>query len=173
MLDKAAIALGNQRLFEERGLGLEVGPDAEVSEWLEPADVERVLGQIEKAAALADLVLVNGHSHEPSNPVTDVPTWLPELAKACIDAGAHAYIGHGPHRLRGIEIYRDRPILYSLGNFIVHRDAPDPVPAATANGTSMGRGAVTTRMPPRRIPRRGCTARAGARARSSATRATS
>lgn len=35
-----------------------------------------------------------------------------------IDAGADAIIGHHPHWPQGIEIYRGRPIVYSLGNFI-------------------------------------------------------
>ena len=38
-----------------------------------------------------------------------------------IDAGADAVIGHGPHVLRGIEFYRGRPIVYSLGNFLTYR----------------------------------------------------
>lgn len=39
-------------------------------------------------------------------------------AHAIIDAGADAVIGHHPHWPQGIEMYRDRPIVYSLGNFI-------------------------------------------------------
>jgi hypothetical protein len=38
-----------------------------------------------------------------------------------IDAGADAVIGHGPHVLRGIEFYRNKPIVYSLGNFLTYR----------------------------------------------------
>ncbi len=40
------------------------------------------------------------------------------LARAIIDAGADAIIGHHPHWPQGIEIYRSKPIFYSLGNFI-------------------------------------------------------
>jgi poly-gamma-glutamate synthesis protein (capsule biosynthesis protein) len=36
---------------------------------------------------------------------------------------------HGPHQLRGIEIYRGRPIFYSLGNFIFQNETIDPMPA--------------------------------------------
>jgi Putative enzyme of poly-gamma-glutamate biosynthesis (capsule formation) len=35
--------------------------------------------------------------------------------------GADAVVGHGPHVLRGIEFYRGRPIVYSLGNFLTYR----------------------------------------------------
>ncbi len=39
-------------------------------------------------------------------------------AHAIIDAGADAVIGHHPHWPQGIELYRGRPIVYSLGNFV-------------------------------------------------------
>jgi poly-gamma-glutamate synthesis protein (capsule biosynthesis protein) len=42
-----------------------------------------------------------------------------ELARAAIDAGADAVIGHHPHVVQGIEWYRDRPIVYSLGNLMM------------------------------------------------------
>ncbi|MDL2226132.1 CapA family protein [Deltaproteobacteria bacterium OttesenSCG-928-M10] len=42
---------------------------------------------------------------------------LRRLGRAMIDAGAHLVIGHGPHVPRGLEIYQDRLIAYSLGNF--------------------------------------------------------
>ena len=32
-------------------------------------------------------------------------------------------MGHGPHFLRGIEIYKGRPIFYSLGNFIFQNES--------------------------------------------------
>jgi poly-gamma-glutamate synthesis protein (capsule biosynthesis protein) len=40
------------------------------------------------------------------------------LARAWIDAGAGAVLGHGPHVVQGIEWHAARPILYSLGNFL-------------------------------------------------------
>jgi Bacterial capsule synthesis protein PGA_cap len=40
------------------------------------------------------------------------------FAHAAIDAGASLVLGSGPHVIRGVERYRDRPIAYSLGNFI-------------------------------------------------------
>ena len=43
------------------------------------------------------------------------------LGRELIDAGAHLVIGHGPHVPRGLEIYKDRLIAYSLGNFATGR----------------------------------------------------
>jgi poly-gamma-glutamate capsule biosynthesis protein CapA/YwtB (metallophosphatase superfamily) len=40
------------------------------------------------------------------------------FARALIDAGADAVIGHHPHVLQGIELYRSGVIVYSLGNFV-------------------------------------------------------
>ncbi|MDL2316771.1 CapA family protein [Desulfovibrio sp. OttesenSCG-928-A18] len=42
---------------------------------------------------------------------------LRKLSHAVIDAGAALVIGHGPHVPRGFEIYKERLIAYSLGNF--------------------------------------------------------
>lgn len=41
-----------------------------------------------------------------------------KLGRAAIDAGADAVIGHHPHVIQGIEQYKDRYILYSLGNLV-------------------------------------------------------
>jgi len=41
-----------------------------------------------------------------------------KFAHACIDAGADIVLGHGPHVLREAELYKNRIIFYSLGNFI-------------------------------------------------------
>ena len=36
--------------------------------------------------------------------------------------GAHAVVGHGPHLLRPVEIYKNCPIFYSLGDFVIHNE---------------------------------------------------
>jgi hypothetical protein len=42
------------------------------------------------------------------------------FAKSVIDAGADLVIGHGPHVLRALEVYKDKLIIYSLGNFLTY-----------------------------------------------------
>ena len=37
-----------------------------------------------------------------------------------IDAGADLVLGHGPHVMRGMEVYKNRLIAYSLGNFCTY-----------------------------------------------------
>ena len=46
-------------------------------------------------------------------------------AKAYIDAGSDAVIGHHAHVLQGIEIYNNKPIIYNLGNFIFNEETLD------------------------------------------------
>ncbi len=44
-----------------------------------------------------------------------------EFAHMAVDAGADVVFGHGPHVIRAAEVYRDRFIIYSLGNFCTYR----------------------------------------------------
>ncbi|MCL1938130.1 MAG: CapA family protein [Candidatus Azobacteroides sp.] len=53
-----------------------------------------------------------------------------EFAHAVIDAGADVVFGHGPHVVRAAEIYKDRFIIYSMGNFCT----PDGVSISGING---------------------------------------
>ena len=46
-----------------------------------------------------------------------------------IDAGADLVAGHGPHLLRGMELYKGKPIFYSLGNFLGQNELVAKIPA--------------------------------------------
>ncbi|WP_429841855.1 CapA family protein [Brevibacillus sp. FIR094] len=95
-----------------------------------PRDLRRIVKTIEEAKRRADYVIVSIHAHEMKGEEKEVAAdFLPVFAKACIDAGAHAVVGHGPHLLRGIEIYNNRPIFYSLGDFIFQTEAVTSQPA--------------------------------------------
>ncbi|HSR92884.1 MAG TPA: CapA family protein [Gemmatimonadales bacterium] len=59
----------------------------------------------------------NGPEFLAKEPRGDLRKW----ARAVIDAGADAVVGHGPHVLRGVEFYKGKPIFYSLGNFATYR----------------------------------------------------
>lgn len=84
-------------------------------------DVNALVASVKEASRQADLVFVGLHCHEglQGRWNTDVPAeFLQPLARRLIDAGAHGVLAHGPHMLRGVELYAGRPICYSLGNFI-------------------------------------------------------
>lgn len=84
------------------------------------ADMARVEKAIYEAQLQADYIIVSVHSHEISGDAKENPAeFLKVFAHRCIDAGAHAIVGHGPHLLRPIEVYKDCPIFYSLGDFIL------------------------------------------------------
>ncbi len=84
-----------------------------------------------RAAKRADLVVVSFHGGAEGVAQQHVPNRteifageqrgnLPLFARTVIDAGADLVLGHGPHVLRGMEIYKDRLIAYSLGNFATY-----------------------------------------------------
>lgn len=84
------------------------------------ADMARVERAIYEAQLQADYIMVSVHSHQISGDSKENPAqFLKDFAHRCIDAGAHAIIGHGPHLLRPIEVYKDCPIFYSLGDFVL------------------------------------------------------
>jgi len=79
----------------------------------------------------ADIVVVSFHGGAEGTNAQNVPNRteifageargnLPAFAHTVIDAGADLVLGHGPHVMRGMEVYRDRLIAYSLGNFATY-----------------------------------------------------
>lgn len=83
-------------------------------------DLGRVQKAIFEASLQANYILISLHHHEMGPGSNELPPdFLEEFAHFCIDAGAHAVIGHGPHLLRPVEVYKNRPIFYSLGDFIL------------------------------------------------------
>lgn len=86
-------------------------------------DMQRTENTIKKALTECDNVIVNIHSHEIKHDTDDEPDdFLIEFCRKCIDAGASAVIGTGTHQLKAVEIYKEKPIFYSLGNFIFQSD---------------------------------------------------
>jgi poly-gamma-glutamate synthesis protein (capsule biosynthesis protein) len=85
-------------------------------------DVEEITRVVKSAAALADLVIVSLHCHEGGANRSVPADFIPVFARAVIDAGADVFVGHGPHVLRGVEVYKGKPIFYSLSNFIFQNE---------------------------------------------------
>ena len=86
-------------------------------------DMDRIIKSIKSARTRCDYVVVSMHSHEVGAPDKEVPgDFYVEFAHQCIDAGASAIIGHGPHIIRPIEIYNGCPIFYCMGNFVFQNE---------------------------------------------------
>ncbi|WP_213980312.1 CapA family protein [Sphingomonas sp. dw_22] len=96
---------------------------------LNPADLQANLRSIRQAHENGNFTIFSLHNHEPGNPSQAPADFAGPLAHAAIDAGADVVVGHGPHQLRGIEIYKGRPIFYSLGNFAMMNNSLDQIPA--------------------------------------------
>ena len=86
---------------------------------------------VQQATKKADLVVVSFHGGSEGVNAQRVPQEtemlgnekrgnLPLFARTVIDAGADLVLGHGPHVLRGMEIYKDRLVVYSMGNFATY-----------------------------------------------------
>ena len=89
----------------------------------DPRDLKEITAEIRDARRQADWVMVSIHAHEGAPGDREVPAqFLVAFAHAAIDAGADLFVGHGPHVLRGVEIYKGKPIFYSVANFIFQNE---------------------------------------------------
>ena len=84
---------------------------------------------IHEARGLRDVVLVSLHAHEQGESKEIPAEFIPAFARQMIDAGADLVAGHGPHLLRGMELYKGKPIFYSLSNFIGQNELVPKMPA--------------------------------------------
>ncbi|NDJ15710.1 CapA family protein [Myxacorys almedinensis] len=81
----------------------------------------RVAADIQAIRPQVDWIIVNYHWGK--NLAKYPADWQIELAHTTIDQGADVVVGHHSHLLQGAEIYKGRPIVYSLGNFIFGENA--------------------------------------------------
>ena len=93
------------------------------------ADVEAIVRWVHEARELSDLVMVSFHAHEFGDDVEQPAEFLRPFAHRMIDEGANVVVGHGPHLLRGMEMYRGCPIFYSLGNFVGQNELVSRLPS--------------------------------------------
>lgn len=114
---------------------LVAGADGKVEavEGLLAGDVSRMEDDIVLAKRHNDIVMVALHNHDLSHHraygIQDAtPANDQVMYRRAIDAGADMVIGSGPHVLRAIEIYKGKPIFFSLSNFIYQYRTPDKIP---------------------------------------------
>jgi poly-gamma-glutamate capsule biosynthesis protein CapA/YwtB (metallophosphatase superfamily) len=106
------------------------------------ADVEQIAAVVRSASRLSDVTIVTIHAHEGAPGDRSAPAqFLPTFARAMVDAGADVFAGHGPHVVRGIEMYQGKPILYSLGDFIFQNETLLRMPAEAYGQYGLGPGA--------------------------------
>lgn len=97
------------------------------------ADVMAMEDDVILARRRPGLLMVALHNHDVTHHrafgIQDTTPPNDEIMyRRAVDAGADLVIGTGPHVLRGIEIYKGRPIFYSLGDFIYQYRTPRQIP---------------------------------------------
>ena len=92
------------------------GTPAKSMTWPLQRDLDALVQDIKRVRSEVDIVAVSLHwgVHQIRGLIAD---YQPVVAHAAIDAGADIIIGHHPHILKGIEVYRGKVILYSIGDF--------------------------------------------------------
>jgi len=138
------------------GIWYKVSPKpGDVSYVMNPEDEREILRSIRNGKENSDFMVVTIHCHQANYAFqqytfdNDVPDFLVELAHKAIDNGADAFVGHGVHTIRGVEIYKGKPIFYGVSNFLYQlaqsAEAPNPGGDTTASeanyrpGTEMNR----------------------------------
>ncbi|MFH0891359.1 MAG: CapA family protein [Candidatus Falkowbacteria bacterium] len=104
-------------------------------------DQDKTENAVRGLASSTDSVIVNihwGREYEHNFNATQR-----SMAHKLIDAGADAVIGHHPHVVQGMEIYKDKPIFYSLGNFIFDQYFSADTQEELAVGLEFGDGGLT------------------------------
>jgi poly-gamma-glutamate capsule biosynthesis protein CapA/YwtB (metallophosphatase superfamily) len=110
----------------------------------------RLASWIASARRRCDFVVVGLHWGTERKPTPTL--WQVMLGRACIEAGADVVWGHHPHILQGAELYKGKPILYSMGNLVSALPsqtalarlyfAPDKLPKLRILPCSIARGKV-------------------------------
>lgn len=121
-----------------------------ISYEIDPNDLRGIVTSVRTGKQLADFMVVAIHCHQNSfafqaySHDSQTPDFLVQLAHTVIDNGADVFVGHGVHTLRGVEIYKGKPIFYGVSNFFYHMGASqDVVNPAGAPPESFGAGAQT------------------------------
>lgn len=106
------------------------GEKTEKKTFCNKIDLDRITKEISRAREIADFVVIEVHSHDIKGNTDDTPDYyIEEFAHKCIEAGANVISGTGTHQLKGIEIYKNCPIFYSLGNFVFVSEHMDYAPS--------------------------------------------
>lgn len=85
-------------------------------------DLEAMISDVGRTKPEVDVLLTSFHWG--SSQSRTLTLSQKAVAHAAVDAGADIVIGHHPHILQGIEIYKGTPIYYALGNFVLDHDHP-------------------------------------------------
>ncbi|HLS06802.1 MAG TPA: CapA family protein [Bacillota bacterium] len=112
----------NLRVANTLAANFHLADEAKVHTKPNERDLQEIIKWIKEARSRSDVVMMSLHAHEQSISREHPAEYIETFARAVIDAGADIVVIHGPHLLRGMEIYEGKLIFYSLGNFIGHNE---------------------------------------------------
>lgn len=95
------------------GTWYRIGDKPGFSYKMNPLDEREILQSIRSAKLNCDFLIAMIHAHQEQAPGAD---FITTISHEAIDAGADEWVGTGPHRMLGVEIYKNRPIFHSLGD---------------------------------------------------------
>jgi hypothetical protein len=137
MLDSAGVAYAGflthpWTLFEKEGVTFGFAAFAPNRGTMDLLDYDRAAEITAMLDSMADVVIISFHGGAEGKDHQHVLRGDEEylganrgnvyyFAHRVVDAGADVVFGHGPHVTRAVELYRDRLICYSLGNFATYR----------------------------------------------------
>ncbi len=111
-------------------ISMELSDKTELVYYVDDKDKSRIESVIKEAKENADEIVISIHTHQQTDiDISQNPAFMEDFSRFCIDCGADIILCHGPHLVRGIEIYNDRPIFYSIGNFIMQLNSIPEAPA--------------------------------------------
>lgn len=88
-----------------------------------PRKYETIKEDIEKLRSQVDILAVSLHWGVEES--FTIPPEQVEFAHKLIDDGVDVILGHHPHQFQGIEMYKGKPIIYSMGNFLFDQNDPE------------------------------------------------
>jgi poly-gamma-glutamate capsule biosynthesis protein CapA/YwtB (metallophosphatase superfamily) len=125
---KSRVGSDDQREYQFGDLRFERGETFGVRTTGNKRDFTENLQQIKEARRMADWIVVSLHCHELGgeklmtaqlrSDIEELADFAVDFAHLCIDAGADVFVGHGPQKPFGVELYQGRPIFYSMGSTI-------------------------------------------------------
>jgi hypothetical protein len=136
LLEKAGVPFAGFRskpytTFEKNGVTYGFAAFAPHTGTVDLKDYKGAAAIVAMLDSICDVVIVSFHGGAEGRNYQHVPCTdevflghnrgnVCKFARTVVDAGADVVFGHGPHVIRGMELYNDRLICYSLGNFCTY-----------------------------------------------------
>ncbi|MBO9713323.1 CapA family protein [Sphingomonas sp.] len=124
---------------------------------MKPQPLRDILREVRTGKQFNDFLAVTAHWHQNRFAFQRYsddhypPTFEIEFAHAAIDQGADLFFAHGMHTLKGVEIYKGKPIFYGLSNFVFQSQQlrtwadEGELPPASPDGPIVGEGETNER----------------------------